>query len=133
MPSPSTSIDWHIHIATVAILHFCLYFIKTTAFVVPGLTISKVYGNTMLIILNNRIASRRLRTDESVNLEVPNTSRAGGSSIIVTTDRLIFRLDSTMDRPPVPSLSDGDARSTKESASNSNLFHVSSVLAIKFS
>jgi hypothetical protein len=137
-------------LAAIAILHFCLYFIKTTAFVIPGLTISKVYGNTMLVILNNRIA-RRLHTEESEDLDLlprspgrrsfnggpvytmpsarQTTSRAGGSSIIVTKDRLIFRLDPDMHPPPLPrqSMSDGDTRSAKESVHSSNPVYVSPV------
>ncbi|KAF9523276.1 hypothetical protein CPB83DRAFT_863154 [Crepidotus variabilis] len=41
--------------AGVALLHFVLYFTRSTGFLVPGLTISKVYANTMLVILNNRM------------------------------------------------------------------------------
>jgi len=96
----------------------------------------------MLVILNNRIASGRSQT-ELDSLEatprnpggrgsvftMPSARRVGESSIIVTKDRLIFRLDS--DRPlPMQPLSDGDARSTKESARSSNPIYVSNVLAI---
>lgn len=102
----------------------------------------------MLVILNNRIASGRLQTDTSDNLDVPRSpgggrsvftvpsarhaGRAGGSSIIVTKDRLIFRLDSDMNPrvPPSQSMSDGDLQSTKESARSSNPVYVSNILAM---
>jgi len=116
--------------AAIAILHFCLYFVKSTAFLLPGLTISKLYANTMLVILNNRIISGRLRSDSIDNLDVsprsPNgcvftvpsarrTTRGGGTSIIVTKDRLVFRLDPEINRaPPLPVEGD-DSRSIKES------------------
>jgi len=113
--------------AAIAILHFCLYFIKTPAFVVAGLTLSKLYGNTMLVILNNRIVNQRLRSDSldfdgqprspagrSVFTSARHPTRAatGGTSIIVTKDRLIFRLDTD-----VPKLSTkvDDGLSMKES------------------
>ncbi|KAF9564534.1 hypothetical protein CPC08DRAFT_705273 [Agrocybe pediades] len=40
--------------AIVAILNLCLYFANTPSFLIAGLTLSKVYANTMLVILNNR-------------------------------------------------------------------------------
>jgi hypothetical protein len=119
----------HAYLATIAILHFCLYFIKTPTFVIPGLTISKVYGNTMLVILNNRIAKGRLRGD---NLDVPRSpggrnlnercvftvpsarpiNRAGGPTIIVTNERLTFRFaDSDIQASPFKQ-SDSDGRSS---------------------
>jgi len=134
-------IETGIFTAAISILHFCLYFVKTIAFVVPGLTISKVYGNTMLVILNNRIANNRLRDDSLDNLErlprspgdrthnpciftVPSARHAtsgGGSSIIVTKDRLIFRLDSDIQRlPPLQSVSDVETRSFGKESIQSN-------------
>lgn len=88
-----------------SILHFCLYFVKTIAFVVLGLTISQVYRNTMLIILNNLIANYPLQDnfDRPPGLTIhailpcrlhdTRVIGGGGSAVIVTKDRLIFRLD----------------------------------------
>ena len=39
----------------VAILHMCLYFANSQAFLVPGLALSKVYANILLLLFNNRI------------------------------------------------------------------------------
>lgn len=109
----------------------------------PGLTISKVYGNTMLVILNNRIANNRLRDDSLDNLDgaprspgdrtrnpciftVPSARHAssgGGSAIIVTKDRLIFRLDSDIQR--LPPKSDLETRSFGQESIQSNPIYVS--------
>ncbi|KAF8970235.1 hypothetical protein BDZ97DRAFT_1652686, partial [Flammula alnicola] len=107
--------------AIVAILHLCLYFGNNQAFIVPGLTVSKIYANTMLVILNNRmevVGGRTRRALDESNPDSPggrmafrspaNNSRTGRSTIIVSNDRLIFRLD---DIPPMPK-----ANSPKKSA-----------------
>lgn len=138
-----------LHKAAIAILHFCLYFVKSTAFLLPGLTISKVYANTMLVILNNRIISGRLPSESLDNLDMPprspggqslnrcvftvpsarQSTRAGGTSIIVTKDRLVFRLDPEINRAPaLRSLSVDDSKSIKESVHSGNPIYVSPVL-----
>jgi hypothetical protein len=133
--------------AAVAILHFCLYFGKATTFLVPGLTISKVYANTMLVILNNRmkILNGRFPNDSEDNFDVsPQTITVGaprspasrrtmdrsvftlpserkavrtGGSIVVTKDRLVFRLDPASDtrRSGLQSVSEGETQSVRES------------------
>lgn len=112
-------LNYFVYEAAVAILHFCLYWVKTITFVVPGLTISKFYGNTMLVILNNRmkILNGRMSTSDSVdNLDsvaadihsrggsegrsvftLPSDNKPGrsGGNIIVGKERLLFRLDNT--------------------------------------
>lgn len=95
--------------ALFAIMHLCLYFANSSAFVVPGLTASKIYANTMLVILNNRmrIVDGRMGVEDEVTIDSPSqlfadqtrtseeTSRRarGNSTIIVSHDRLIIRLD----------------------------------------
>jgi len=135
--------------AFVAILHFCLYFIKTTTFLIPGLTISKVYANTMLVILNNRIkivngrfpaesvdnldeafvvgATRspggRGITDRSV-YTMPSNRKAvsSGGSILVTRDRLVFRLNPDTQRAGLQSMSEGEAHSVRESVQSGQIY-----------
>ncbi|CAA7268392.1 unnamed protein product [Cyclocybe aegerita] len=125
--------------AVFAILHLCLYFANHQIFVVPGLTISKIYANTMLVILNNRIKilDGRVPADQSqveferclsgsfqsvkTNSKPRNTSR-----VIVSKDRLTFRLDH-FDEPrgPLqlpPRLNTNiEVEEEKEIASGSNL------------
>lgn len=80
-------------------VHLVLYFSFTDAFIVPGVTISKVYANTMLMILNNRmriiggrIEERQESIDDKadVSFRNPTTSR---TQIHVSRDRLTFRLN----------------------------------------
>ncbi|PPQ93760.1 hypothetical protein CVT25_008140, partial [Psilocybe cyanescens] len=94
--------------AIFAILHLCLYFANASAFIVPGLTVSKIYANTMLFILNNRmrIVDGRLKSEDEVTLDSPSqlftdptrTSGSGGgrprntSTVMVSNDRLVIRL-----------------------------------------
>lgn len=97
--------------AIIAILHLCLYFGNSSAFIIPGLIVSKFYANTMLVILNNRmqlVAGPRAQEDsrESLNspqspvFRNPETSRSRQrSTVIVSHDRLTFRLN---DIPPMP-------------------------------
>ncbi|KAF9482715.1 hypothetical protein BDN70DRAFT_402919 [Pholiota conissans] len=95
--------------AIVAILHLCLYFGNDSAFIIPGLTVSKVYANTMLVLLNNRmeiVAGRRRTQEESHDslnsptaFRNPATSSRQRSTIMVSNDRLTFRLN---DIPPLP-------------------------------
>ncbi len=93
---------------------------KTITFLIPGLTISKVYGNTMLIILNNRMKIHNgriphLDSTDNADTEAASVHNAGrigfdgrsvytrpsddksraGGTIIVAKDRLLFRLDDT--------------------------------------
>jgi len=131
--------------AFVAILHFCLYFIKTTTFLIPGLTISKVYGNTMLVILNNRIKilNGRFPTESVDNLDEVITVGAPrspgvrdrsvytlpadrktvstGGSIVVTRDRLIFRLNPDTQRG-LQSTSEGETHSVRESVQSGQIY-----------
>jgi len=44
-----------IYVAVIAILHLCLYFGNSQTFLVPGLSLSKVYANTLLVLFTNRI------------------------------------------------------------------------------
>jgi len=98
----------------------CLYFANLQAFLVPGLCLSKVYANTMLILFNNRIkivdgrdsnsseddredifrSARRSVTDEQ--LPSPPTRKSttrNTSTVLVSNNRLVFRL---ADIPPSP-------------------------------
>jgi len=140
--------------AAVAILHFCLYFIKTTTFLIPGLTISKVYANTTLVILNNRmkILNGRFPNDSDDNFDVsphtiaprspasrrtmdrsvftlPSERKAvrTGGSIVVTKDRLVFRLDPASDtrRSGLQSVSEGETQSVRESVHSERHVYVS--------
>lgn len=115
--------------AVVAILHMCLYFANSQAFVVPGLALSKVYANILLLLFNNRIKvvdgrgnandssnsnwEAAFREDINRNNEQPpspitrkSVTREAGpgrarstSTVIVSNNRLIFRL---ADMPPSP-------------------------------
>jgi hypothetical protein len=105
----------------------------------------------MLVILNNRIANGRVREDSMDNLDAPprsprhlggcvftvpserQTSRVGGSAIVVTKDRLVFRLDPNR-APPLPSMSECDTRDTRstKSVQSGNLIYVSPVLEFSF-
>jgi len=145
--------------AAVAILHFCLYFIKTTTFLIPGLTISKVYANTTLVILNNRmkILNGRFPNDSDDNFDVsphtiaprspasrrtmdrsvftlPSERKAvrTGGSIVVTKDRLVFRLDPASDtrRSGLQSVSEGETQSVRESVHSDHVY-VSRLLSEK--
>lgn len=106
--SSRTALTKKIIIAIFAILHLCLYFANASAFIVPGLTVSKIYANTMLFILNNRmrIVDGRLKSEDEVTLDSPSqlftdptrTSGSGGgrprntSTVMVSNDRLVIRL-----------------------------------------
>ncbi|KDR72613.1 hypothetical protein GALMADRAFT_73557, partial [Galerina marginata CBS 339.88] len=94
--------------AVVAILHLCLYFANSQSFIVPGLTVSKIYANTLLVMLNNRMrmVNGRLSNDDDENSQISSgmlfrdrprshsqSAPRHTSRIIVSNDRLIFRLD----------------------------------------
>jgi len=105
----------------------CLYFENSQAFLVPGLALSKVYANILLLLFNNRIKlidgraseikSTNSNWEDAFRVEAgPNTDaqppsptrknvvREGGrvrstSTVFVSNDRLVFRLG---DLPPSP-------------------------------
>jgi len=110
--------------AVIALLHMCLYFENSQAFIVPGLSLSKVYANTMLILFNNRIKIVEGRSsgknsddnpdetfsDRIVEQLSPSSRKSpaarGGfrgntSTVFVGKDRLLFRMT---DIPPPPPL-----------------------------
>ncbi|KAF8157034.1 hypothetical protein B0H34DRAFT_770658 [Crassisporium funariophilum] len=93
--------------AIVAILHLCLYFANNEAFLVPGLTVSKLYANTMLVILNNRlrildgrILDRVQESSDSPSFALSEMEEGvrSRSTIIVSNDRLTFRFDDSRER-----------------------------------
>ena len=105
----------------------CLYFANSQTFLIPGLALSKVYANILLLLFNNRIklVNGRANENNSTNsnwegafrVEDPNADaqppspitkknavREGGrtrstSTVFVSNDRLVFRLG---DIPPSP-------------------------------
>jgi len=108
--------------AVIALLHMSLYFESSVAFIVPGLSLSKVYANVMLILFNNRIklvegrstvnSTYNDREDtfiDRVSEQPPSPSssaarqteryRGSTSTVFVGKDRLVFRLT---DVPPSP-------------------------------
>ena len=98
--------------AIIAILHLCLYFGGTSSFIIAGLSLSKVYANTMLVILNNRIEIVAGRAGQE-EAQIGSSSRSDGASVLrstpsrrqrstimVSKDRLTFRLDPIT--PPTP-------------------------------
>ena len=92
--------------ALIAIFHLCLYFEQSETFLVPGLALSKLYANVMLVVLNMR------RRDESCEVVTTGTDlitggegdgdprrksgirRSGlrGATVVVDNQRLVFRL-----------------------------------------
>jgi len=99
-----------------------LYFESSVAFIVPGLSLSKVYANIMLILFNNRIrfvegrSSVASTCDDREDMFIDRVSeqppsrrssaareaeryRGGTSTVFVGRDRLVFRLT---DLPPSP-------------------------------
>ncbi|PPQ84246.1 hypothetical protein CVT26_012354 [Gymnopilus dilepis] len=89
--------------AIFAILHLCLYFANNQSFIVPGLSVSKLYANTMLVILNNRMRIVDGRThnpnDSDPGIESPRRlfahpeSRRSTSTVVIKNGRLVFRLN----------------------------------------
>ena len=86
--------------AVIAMVHLVLYFSFTDAFIVPGSTISKVYANTMLMILNNRlriiggrIEERQESNDDKTDVSFRNPTTTSRTQIHVSRDRLTFRLN----------------------------------------
>lgn len=106
----------------------CLYFANSQAFLVPGLSLSKVYANILLLLFNNRIklvdgrandnsnssnsnweAAFRGENDHNSDVQPPSPTRKSGlreggrarstSTVFVSNDRLVFRLG---DIPPSP-------------------------------
>ena len=81
-------------------VHLVLYFSFTDAFIVPGSTISKVYANTMLMILNNRlriiggrIEERQESNEDKTDVSFRNPTTTSRTQIHVSRDRLTFRLN----------------------------------------
>lgn len=119
--------------AVIAMVHLVLYFAFTDAFLVPGVTISKVYANTMLMILNNRlriiggrIEERQESMDDKtdVSFRNPTTGSGGRTQIHVSRDRLTFRLNDISIRTDVERRVDFDlpvsASSAKEKGDSSS-------------
>ncbi|KAF8908634.1 hypothetical protein CPB84DRAFT_1767137 [Gymnopilus junonius] len=90
--------------AIFAILHLCLYFANSQTFIVPGLSVSKLYANTMLVILNNRMRIVDGRThnlnDSDAGMESPrrlfavhDSGRRSTSTVVIKNGRLLFRLN----------------------------------------
>jgi len=93
--------------AIMAILHACLYAMKSEFFVIPGLCMSKIYAITMLVIFNNRIKISGGRfdqeeEDEECDLTTTRLSRdqlqrresrdSRKTKILVSNGRLTFQL-----------------------------------------
>ncbi|KAH9477720.1 hypothetical protein JR316_0009946 [Psilocybe cubensis] len=74
-------------IAIFAILHLCLYFATSPAFIVPGLTVSKVYANTMLVILNNRMQIVNGRFVTGSDVEDDGTATIGSQNRIFASEQ----------------------------------------------
>lgn len=102
----------------------CLYFANSQVFLVPGLSLSKVYANILLLLFNNRIKvvdgranennttnsnweeAFRVEIDHTVDVQPPSPIKKNAgdrprstSTVIVSNDRLVFRLG---DMPPSP-------------------------------
>jgi hypothetical protein len=100
----------------------CLYFANSQAFLVPGLALSKVYANILLLLFNNRIklvngrdnendsnweealrAQVDTNTDAQPSSPISPTKKNGRarstSTVFVSNNRLVFRLG---DLPPSP-------------------------------
>lgn len=92
--------------AIMAILHLCLFVSHIELFVIAGLSISKTYAITMLVIFNNRVKFSGGRFDqeeveEPSEAEVMETNlqrRNSRTKIFVSNARLTFKL-----APDIPS------------------------------
>jgi len=111
--------------AVIAMAHLVLYFAFTDAFIVPGVTISKVYANTMLMILNNRLRiiggrieeRQESMEDKAADVSFRNPTTSSRAQIHVSRDRLTFRLNDISIRTDVERHVDFDpvsANSAKE-------------------
>ncbi|TFK41687.1 hypothetical protein BDQ12DRAFT_392800 [Crucibulum laeve] len=81
--------------AFVAIAHLILYFAPSITFIIAGANIAKIYANTILVLLNNRLeitngrdAIARREYESAAEFSVSSTSR-----ILVSRDRLTILLD----------------------------------------
>ncbi|KAF9523275.1 hypothetical protein CPB83DRAFT_887038 [Crepidotus variabilis] len=118
--------------AAIAVLHVILYFIASPTFLVPGIIISKIYANTMLVLQNNQIkivnrrVEERSENDEAgdepkrpifvQNEQLESNARDTGSPLIgVGKKRLLYRMNRSEDPPEVhglyPSYGTSSARS----------------------
>lgn len=91
----------------MATLHLCLYVSHIELFVIPGLSMSKIYATTMLVILNNRIKILGGRFDNEgdeesavTRISTSGERRNSRTKIFVSNGRLTFQLGS--DIPPSP-------------------------------
>ncbi|KAF8799753.1 hypothetical protein BYT27DRAFT_7200985 [Phlegmacium glaucopus] len=90
--------------AIMAILHLCLYSSRNEIFVIPGLSMSKLYATTMLVILNNRLKIEGGRFEQG-DVEESTLSSQGErrnsrtTKILVSNGRLTFQL---ADVPAMP-------------------------------
>ena len=99
--------------AIIAITHACLYAVKSESFVIPGLSMSKIYAITMLVIFNNRIKFSGGRFDQEGDEEIVESSlstreqrreslHSRPTKVFVSNKRLTFQL--APDVPALPTL-----------------------------
>ncbi|KIK01544.1 hypothetical protein K443DRAFT_678306 [Laccaria amethystina LaAM-08-1] len=120
----SLLIETGVFTAVIAMVHLVLYFSFTDSFIVPGVIISKVYANTMLMILNNRlrivggrIEERQESMEDKTDVSFRNPTTTSRTQIHVSRDRLTFRLNDISIRTDVERHVDFDppsANSAKE-------------------
>jgi len=80
--------------AILSLVHLILYFIFTDSFIVAGVTIAKVYANTMLVILNNRMEIVDSREALRMALEYEKSFRNRAvNRIQVSRERMTIRID----------------------------------------
>jgi hypothetical protein len=110
-------------------VHLVLYFSFTDSFIVPGVTISKVYANTMLMILNNRlrivggrIEERQESMEDKTDVSFRNPTTTSRTQIHVSRDRLTFRLNDISIRTDVERHVDFDPPSANSVCSFSLFF-----------
>lgn len=109
--------------AIMAVLHLCLYVSHSEAFVIPGLSMSKMYATTMLVVFNNRvkISGGRFDQDDDDDVEsaievavTPSRERRNsGAKVFVSNARLTFQLAPSTLASTSPSIESGPSASSE--------------------
>lgn len=77
--------------AIIAILHLCLYFSGLPEFLIPGIIVSKVYANTMLVLLNRRKQLRDDLASDNTDINISLSSPGTGSRLETSVGRSMRR------------------------------------------